>query len=83
MNTNFSPTPGKLVWKRSDGRNLSRNCDTSSKPNTLTFTNIMDENEGEYQCYPTGNQTLAARIILLVDGMYDKKQQLCKKADLG
>ena len=68
MCCNFSPTPGKLIWKRSDGKILSRNHDTSSKPHTLTFTDILDENEGEYQCYPAGNPTLAARITLLVDG---------------
>ena len=68
----LSPTPGKLVWKRSDGKLLSRNHDTSSKPHTLTFTDIIDENEGEYQCYPAGNPTLAARITLPVDGKLGK-----------
>ena len=62
----LSPEPGDLQWRRVGG-NWPRNADVSS-PNTLTFTDIKDSNEGVYECYPNGRDDLAQKIKFNVDG---------------
>ena len=66
----FSPNPGQVQWRRQDDTAINVNQTSTDKPNTLTLMDIIDDNEGDYVCYPSADENITATITVIVEGTY-------------
>ena len=62
----FSAT---VHWRRKDGEPLHEKLNATETVNTLTFRGIVDDHEGEYECYVQEDENKTATIDLKVEGM--------------